>query len=111
MVKGTHPTLPRDESIPVILFDYDVNIEIQDGTGRESEIEVGAAAKFLRVIGLSTKARLQGDSRHNETEVQRLKFTIPVAMPLRTESAKPPRNSKTMRQYADEAKRKDAQVS
>ena len=61
------------EQMPVIFVDFDVSIEAQEGTGTKGGVGV--------VAGMFTLGS-QGESKENRQSTNKIKFSIPVALPL-----------------------------
>lgn len=61
------------DQLPVIFVDFDVSVEAQEGTGTKGGIGV--------VTGMFNLGST-GESRENRQSVNRIKFSIPVALPL-----------------------------
>jgi len=68
-------------SIPVVLFDYDVNVTVHDERVDSKVGEISAGAKLIEIFNFGAKAEGESKSQHSEREIQNLKFTVPVAMP------------------------------
>ena len=79
LAKGEDPANPS-KSVPVVLFDYDVNLAVDDEKGAADQAELGVGGMFLQVINFSGKVGGSSSKKHSEKEVQNLKFTVPVSM-------------------------------
>lgn len=81
LVKGTDPDNPNNkESVPVIIFDYQVLVEVADEQGEADSASIEVGAKCLKVFNM--KGKVSGNSHHKESEKEghTLKFSIPVGM-------------------------------
>lgn len=82
LAKGTDPDNPGDKnhSIPVIIFDYEVTVEVSDEKGDSDSASVEAGAKFLKVFTFGGTVQGNSEKRHAEKNGHALKFSIPVGM-------------------------------
>ncbi len=62
-----------NDDLPVIFVDFDVSVEAQEGTGTKGGIGV--------VTGMFNLGS-SGESKENKQLSNRIKFSIPVALPL-----------------------------
>ena len=62
-----------NDKLPVILVDFDVSVEAQEGTGTKGGIGVVAG---MFNVGSS------GESKESKQSSNKIKFSIPVALPL-----------------------------
>lgn len=62
-----------NDKLPVIFVDFDISIEAQEGTGTKGGIGVVAG-----IFALGS----QGESKENRQSSNKIKFSIPVALPL-----------------------------
>lgn len=81
LAKGTDPNNRNGRnSIPVMIFDYEVVVEVTDQSGDSDKASVEAGARFLKVF--SATGKVEGASQRSEAEktAHRLRFCIPVGM-------------------------------
>lgn len=69
------------KSIPAILFDYEVNILVDETKRKKASGELSASAKFLRVFSATAKTAGETEKECEKAEVQKLRFTVPVVIP------------------------------
>lgn len=62
-----------NDKLPVIFVDFDISVEAQEGTGTKGGIGV--------VTGMFNLGS-SGESKENKQSTNRIKFSIPVALPL-----------------------------
>ncbi len=62
-----------NDKLPVIFVDFDISIEANEGKGTKGGIGV--------VTGMFTLGS-QGESKENRQSSNRIKFSVPVALPL-----------------------------
>lgn len=77
MAKGQKNNNPK-ESLPVLIFEYDVNIAVNNIEKSNSSSEISAKAKFLEVVGFSGATKGGSESEEHNGTIQNLKFSIPV---------------------------------
>jgi hypothetical protein len=82
LVKANDPKAQPGEkkSIPIMLFDYEIAVEVEDEKGEADKAEVGVAAKFLKVFSMSGKVEGSSEKKHGEKQGHTLRFTVPVSM-------------------------------
>ncbi|WPD22960.1 MAG: hypothetical protein SD837_00055 [Candidatus Electrothrix scaldis] len=61
------------DNLPVVAVDFDVLITAEDGTGTKGNVSVVAG-----IFNLGS----QGESKHSNQSASRVKFMVPVALPL-----------------------------
>jgi len=81
LVKAPDPENEK-KSRPVILFDFDVNVAVEDEKGESDKAEISVGGKFLKVFNISGAIGGASNKKHGEKTVHNLKFTVPVCMKL-----------------------------
>lgn len=62
-----------NDKLPVVFVDFDISIEAQEGTGTKGSVGVVAG-----IFALGS----HGESRESSQSSNKIKFSIPVALPL-----------------------------
>jgi len=79
LVKAKNPKDPK-KSIPVMLFDYEIALEVEDKAGSSDSADIGISAKFLKVFSMSGKVTGESNQQNTNKQGHTLKFTVPVSM-------------------------------
>lgn len=86
LVKAEDPN-HTGKSIPTILFDYEVNVIVDETKRTNTSREISAKAKLLQVFSFTAEATGETGNEQRAGSVHKLSFTVPVA--LRKEKAEP----------------------
>ena len=77
LVKGQ--TDEKGVSRPVLLLDYDVSVAVDSKKSSGDSADVGTGGALLQVVGITSKVEGHSAKAISDAQVQRLKFTVPVA--------------------------------
>lgn len=69
---------PSVPPVPILIFDFDVNVTVSDNQVKSSEAELSAGTKILNVISAQAKVNAGSNSSNNTLASQNLKFSVPV---------------------------------
>ena len=78
MGKGQKDGDPN-ESIPILVFEYNVNLVVTQAEKTESSSEISASAKLLNVITFNGSTKAGSGTDNSKATTQNLKFSIPVS--------------------------------
>lgn len=67
-------------SLPVLIFQFDTNVVVEDKKESSDSAEVGAEAKVLHIFSVTGKVNGGSGESLMEKSIQNLKFSVPVAM-------------------------------
>ena len=78
LIKVDDPTSTK--SVPAILFDYEVNIIVDETKRKKVSGEISASAKLLHVFSATATMTEDNRKEYEKAEVQKLRFTVPVVI-------------------------------
>ena len=70
----------KGASLPVLVFQFDVNVIVEDKKKAGSSAEIGVGAKVLSIFSFTGKVKGESEKALLEKSAQNLKFSVPVAM-------------------------------
>ena len=78
LVKGT--TEKKGVSRPVLLLDYDVSVAVENKKSSGGKAGFDVNGKLLQIVGIGGKGEGHLSKELSDAQVQRLKFTVPIAL-------------------------------
>ncbi|ENM8499185.1 hypothetical protein AB8289_004695, partial [Vibrio parahaemolyticus] len=66
-------------STPVLVFDFDINVMVNDSSAESSSTDISASAKLLNVISFKGGVEAGSESSSSKMANQNLKFSVPVS--------------------------------
>lgn len=69
-------------SQPVLIFDFDVNVSVEESHEVADSAEVSARAGFLKVVSMTGKVSGTSGAGSAEKSVQNIKFCVPVSLTI-----------------------------
>ncbi|MDD9175498.1 hypothetical protein ERW49_08410 [Aliivibrio finisterrensis] len=72
-----------DKSVPVLVFDFDINVEVGSEKNKDSSSNLSTNAKILNVISFGGGINAGSSSKKNQVSTQNLKFSVPVSFEIK----------------------------